>query len=183
MSSKQRLIEATAQLVWERGIEATSPAAILAASGVGHGSLYHHFSGKPELIDAAVATLAAQLREDNDAVLSDETAPAIERVRGYLAKQREPLRGCRLGRLAFDPALEGAVAGTLRRAFAELEEKLAELISAAQADGELATELQPEDTAAAIVATVQGGYVLSAATADPGAMDRALAGAAALLTK
>src|SRR3954468_17749100 len=50
MSTPERLIESTRELLWERGYVGTSPKAILERSGAGQGSMYHHFKGgKPDL--------------------------------------------------------------------------------------------------------------------------------------
>ncbi|MEU8031330.1 helix-turn-helix domain-containing protein, partial [Streptomyces sp. NPDC049099] len=47
MSTPERLIESTRELLWERGYVGTSPKAILERAGAGQGSMYHHFKGKP----------------------------------------------------------------------------------------------------------------------------------------
>ena len=44
--SKQKLVAAACSLLAERGFEATSPQMFQQRSGVGHGSMYHHFPGK-----------------------------------------------------------------------------------------------------------------------------------------
>ena len=44
--SKQKLVAAACALLAERGFEATSPQMFQQRSGVGHGSMYHHFPGK-----------------------------------------------------------------------------------------------------------------------------------------
>src|SRR4051812_44423200 len=49
MSTSDRLVETTRELLWERGYVGTSPKAIQQRSGVGQGSMYHHFGGKPDL--------------------------------------------------------------------------------------------------------------------------------------
>lgn len=46
VDSKQKLIAAACALLAERGFEATSPQMFQQRSGVGHGSMYHHFPGK-----------------------------------------------------------------------------------------------------------------------------------------
>ena len=44
--SKQKLVAAACALLAERGFEATSPQMFQQRSGIGHGSMYHHFPGK-----------------------------------------------------------------------------------------------------------------------------------------
>lgn len=53
--SKQKLVAAMCVLLAERGYEATSPQMILQRSGVGHGSLYHHYRGKEDLALDAIS--------------------------------------------------------------------------------------------------------------------------------
>ena len=63
MSTPERLIESTRELLWERGYVGTSPKAILERSGAGQGSMYHHFKGgKPDLALAAIRRTAEELR-------------------------------------------------------------------------------------------------------------------------
>lgn len=61
MSTPERLIESTRELLWERGYVGTSPKAILERAGAGQGSMYHHFKGKPELALAAIRRTAEEL--------------------------------------------------------------------------------------------------------------------------
>ena len=44
--SKQKLVAAACKLLSERGFEATSPVMIQQRSGIGQGSMCHHFLGK-----------------------------------------------------------------------------------------------------------------------------------------
>ena len=55
MDTKEKLIETMVKLLWEKGY-CRQPAhkAIQKESGVGQGSMYHHFSGKKELAIAAI---------------------------------------------------------------------------------------------------------------------------------
>lgn len=62
MSTSERLIESTRDLLWERGYVGTSPKAILERAGAGQGSMYHHFKGKPDLALTAIRRTAEQLR-------------------------------------------------------------------------------------------------------------------------
>ena len=45
MNTRERLVDATQELLWEQGYAATSPKDILHRAGAGQGSMYHHFAG------------------------------------------------------------------------------------------------------------------------------------------
>jgi AcrR family transcriptional regulator len=62
-ATRERLIAAGRILFGERGYEATSIEAILAAAGVAKGALYHHFATKAELFDAVLERLVAEMAE------------------------------------------------------------------------------------------------------------------------
>ena len=182
MSTPERLIESTQELLWERGYVGTSPKAIQQRAGAGQGSMYHHFAGKPDLALAAIRRSAEQRM-----ALADEqfNAPgtAVERVAAYLRRQREVLRGCPIGRLTQDP--EVIADDELRRPVAEtfdhLRGRLTEVLAEGQARGELQPGLNPGNTAATVVAVLQGGYVLARAAASADPFDQAIEGAIALL--
>jgi AcrR family transcriptional regulator len=53
--ARQRILEATAELVTAGGLDAATPAAIAERAGAGKMSLYRHFSGKDELVAEALA--------------------------------------------------------------------------------------------------------------------------------
>jgi AcrR family transcriptional regulator len=106
--SKQKLVAAMCALLAERGFEATSPTMVLQRSGIGHGSLYHHYRGKEDLaLDAishmrghAIAFLEGQAQHTPPAADAD-IAAALDR----LFARRE---GHALIRLLADP-VAGAI--------------------------------------------------------------------------
>jgi AcrR family transcriptional regulator len=53
--ARQRILDATADLVTTRGLDAATPAAIAERADAGKMSLYRHFSGKDELVAEALA--------------------------------------------------------------------------------------------------------------------------------
>ncbi|MYS19681.1 transcriptional regulator, TetR family, partial [Streptomyces sp. DvalAA-14] len=149
MDTAERLIESAQELLWERGYVGTSPRAIQERAGAGQGSMYHHFRGKPDLALAAMRRSAAELRGQADELLSSGGTPA-ERLDAYLLRERDPLRGCRVGRLTMDPDV---VAGEelrqpVQETFAWLRGRLAEVVAEGVAAGELRPGLDPSDTAA-----------------------------------
>lgn len=182
MSSRTELLAAAKTLIWERGVAATSPNALLAAAGVGQGSLYHHFPTKDAWALAAIEALAADL-DDETAALLDDSAPGLTRLQSYVDKPRIAQAGCRLGRLAFDPYLtaEPALAQPIADFFARTRDRLAAAAEAAVADGDLRAGIDPHDLAVTLLAVVQGGYVLARGTGDDDGMAAAVRGMGALL--
>lgn len=182
MDAKERLIESTRSLLWDRGYDGTSPKDILREAGVGQGSMYHHFRGKHDLARAAVERSAQELRTAVDDRLA---APghAVERITAYLHRQRGVLRGCPLGGLTQDPHVMGEpeLLRPIKETFDWLQHRLAAVLAESQADGELDAELDPLATAASIVAVMQGGYVLARAARDESRFDRAATGILRLL--
>lgn len=182
METAERLIESTQELLWERGYTGTSPKAIQQHAGAGQGSMYHHFSGKPELALTAMRRSAEQLIAQADAQMSGG-GTALERVSAYLLRERDALRGCRVGRMAMDPDVIDSpeLRSPVRETFAWLRGRLAEIIAEGVAAGEFDAALDPEDTAAMITAVVQGGYVLARAEGSQKPFHQAVRGAVALL--
>ncbi|RED54091.1 TetR/AcrR family transcriptional regulator [Aestuariispira insulae] len=163
MSKKEALIDATKQLLWEKGYEATSPRDIQALSATGQGSFYHHFDGKKDLAIAALEEISREMLD----IMRDNLAakgPAQQRLESYLCKPRESLKGCRVGRLANEISMQDPQLGQPMRAyFEELTELLKHAIREAQEDGSLPAHLDAGDLATTLLAVVQGGFVLSRA--------------------
>jgi AcrR family transcriptional regulator len=182
MDTAERLVTSAQELLWERGYVGTSPKAIQERAGAGQGSMYHHFRGKPDLALTAMRRSARELRAQAEEQLARE-GTALERVGGYLGREREPLRGCRVGRMAMDPEVIASdeLRAPVRETFAWLAERVAGIVADGIAAGELRPGLDPADTAAAITAVVQGGYVLARAAGDREPFDRAVRGALGLL--
>ncbi|MCF4127107.1 TetR/AcrR family transcriptional regulator [Methylobacterium sp. SyP6R] len=180
-SKREAIVAATKALLWERGYEATSPRDVLARSGAGQGSLYHHFPGKREVAAAALAEMAEEEIAVIDALFSPGTPP-LDRVRAYLTRERQALRGCRLARLANEsameePALRAPVAAYVGHIQAQLRASLEE----ADAAGGLAAGIAPAALAAMLIAVVEGGYVLARVHWDEAAMRAAIDGAVQVL--
>ncbi|MET8561716.1 TetR/AcrR family transcriptional regulator [Streptomyces flaveolus] len=182
MSKKEALTRAAADLLWERGYTGTSPAMILDRAHAGQGSMYHHFSGKADLAIAAMTYMSDELRSRAEGALATGES-AVARVTAFLDLERNPLAGCRMGRLTQD---HDVVADDgLRAPTADYFTWLAERLSAVLADGvhtgELRPDTDPDAMAALIMAAVQGGYVLARAHQDPAAFDQAINGAKQVL--
>lgn len=182
MDTRERLIESTRELLWERGYVGTSPKAIQQRAGAGQGSMYHHFSGKPDLALAAISRSAGELKARGEAEFAGP-GTVIERVAAYLRLERDVLKGCPVGRLTQDPGVmaDPELRRPVQETFAWLTGRLAGLLAEGCANGELDAGLDPAATAAALVAVLQGGYVLARAADSAQAYTRAIDGALGLL--
>ncbi|MFI5916409.1 TetR family transcriptional regulator C-terminal domain-containing protein [Dactylosporangium sp. NPDC051541] len=180
--TRTRLVEGMADLLWERGYVGTSPTAVLQRTGVGQGSLYHHFAGKQDLAVAGIRMNADTLTRAAREAL-DGPGTAYERLERFLLRDRDVLRGCRIGRMTQDPDVFAAEAlrEPVAEALAWVRTAIAEVIEEGQARGELAAGLAPDDLAATILSTLQGGYVLARAELDEARFTAAVRGLLGLL--
>lgn len=181
-TSRERLVSAMSDLLWERGFAATSPREVRERAGVGQGSMYHHFAGKRELALAAMERTVEELLPTTALVLTGAGSP-MERLTAYLRMERPALKGCRVGRLTQDPVVAGdpGLLEPVGAAFAETRRLLASVIAEAVAAGELPADSDPTRLAALLSATVQGGYVLAIAAQDTRPFADACEGALELL--
>lgn len=182
MSTSERLIESTRELLWERGYVGTSPKAILERAGAGQGSMYHHFKGKPDLALAAIRRTAEELRAAAEKVLDGPGTP-YERVAAYLLRERDVLRGCPVGRLTMDPDVIASdeLRAPVDETIGWIRLRIAGIVEEGKEQGQFASGLDGEEVAAAVVATVQGGYVLARASGSPATFDVAVRGLLSLL--
>ncbi|GAA3594637.1 TetR/AcrR family transcriptional regulator [Nonomuraea rosea] len=182
MDTRERLIESTRELLWERGYVGTSPKAIQARSGAGQGSMYHHFHGKPDLALAAISRSAEELRDRAETAFAG-SGTVVERVAAYLRLERDALKGCPVGRLTQDPDVmaDPDLRAPIAEVFAWLTGRLAGLLAEGRTSGELDDKLDPAATAAALVAALQGGYVLARAAGSAEVYAQAIDGALGLL--
>jgi AcrR family transcriptional regulator len=178
MDTRSVLVETTAELLWERGYTATSPKLIQARASVGQGSMYHHFAGKADLAAAAMRYSADSMRAAAEEVLSGKGS-AVERIGAFLDLERDPLAGCRMGRLVQDPDVteQPILRAPAADFFTWLLGRVSEVLAEGVRERELRTDCDLEAAAALVVAAVQGGFVLSRALADPETFRQATRGA------
>jgi AcrR family transcriptional regulator len=87
--------------------------------------MYHHFDGKADLAAVAIARSAATFREGAEQWLANP-GTSLERIRGYLLRSRDVLKGCQIGRLCQDPEIvsESRLSQPLARTFEWLQLRL-----------------------------------------------------------
>lgn len=182
MDSRERLVVAMSDLMWERGYAATSPREVRERSGVGQGSMYHHFPSKRDLALAALERNCADLLPATENLLTRPGDP-LDKLTAYLNRPLPALKGCKVGRMTQDPlvATDAGLLAPIADAFAAVHQALASVIREAVELGELSDTIDPDRLAYLLSATIQGGYVLAIAAQDPRLFSDACTGALDLL--
>jgi AcrR family transcriptional regulator len=144
--------------------------------------MYHHFAGKAELAKAAIERSGAELRAAAAAQLDGE-GTATDRISNYLERERDVLKGCRMGRLTADPEVmaDPELRAPVNETFTWLRARLAEVVAEGKMSGEYPESLDAEETAATIAAVLQGGYVLARAAGSVEPFELAVQGLIKLL--
>lgn len=145
--TKQRLLEAGAEMVLEQGYHALGIQGLLEATGIPKGSFYHHFDSKEDFVLHVIDLYMEQVHEVLDECVEDDGRPPLERARSFFETTRLKYReegylGCLLGGLGQE--LSGASEVFQRRieeCLAEISDGIADCLAQARDQGDL-----PEDT-------------------------------------
>jgi TetR/AcrR family transcriptional regulator, transcriptional repressor for nem operon len=169
-ASRERIVERAAELFAERGIAATSVDEVLAAAGAGKGQFYHYFRGRDELAAAAVGHRCAQVVTGlTQALGSVSSLTGLEQaLTGFVAGfEQTGMPGCPIGTLATEVADRNEAARMQAAAgFDAWERLLADALERMRQRGELRADASPAVLATALLASIEGGMVLSQARKD-----------------
>src|SRR6266480_881877 len=173
-ASRERIVERAAELFAERGVTATSLDEVLAAAGAGKSPLYHYFRGRDELVEAAVGLRCAQVLAGLTQALGAVASLAeLEQALAGFADGYEHmgLPGCPIGSLAAEVAERNEDARRqAAAAFDAWEQLFADALERMRARGELRADASPAALATALLASVEGGMVLSQTRKDPASL-------------
>jgi AcrR family transcriptional regulator len=147
---------------------------VLAAAGAGKSQLYHYFSGRDELVAAAVGLRCAQVLAGLTQALGGVTSLAglAEALAGFVAGfEQMGLPGCPIGSLAAEVAERNEDARLQAAgAFDAWELLFTGALERMQQRGELRADASPAALAMALLASVEGGMVLSQTRKDPASL-------------
>ena len=186
LATRDRIVDAASTLILEHGIEAAKLEDIQSAAHVSASQLYHYFKDKSALILAVID-------HQTDVVLGVHR-PVLERLDSFEALQewrdvivtsiesQHCVGGCPLGSLASglaesDPRARVALANS----FAEWEILLRVGLERMRDHGELRGDVDTESLAVSMLASVQGGLLLSQTRRDSAAVRAAVDTAIAYL--
>ena len=184
-ATRDRVLDAATELVFEHGVAGTTLDDVRAAANVSKGQLYHYFADKEDLVHAVIdrtveQVLGAQPRLTNLSSWAAIAAWFDDLVQ--LQVNRHAIGGCPIGSLAGELAeTDEQARKELAAGFDRWEAPLREGLRQMQANGKLRRSADPARLATATLAAIQGGLVLTQTRRDPQQLRIALDAAYAYL--
>lgn len=165
-TTRERLIDAAAELFRRRGYVGTRVQDIAERAGLTTGAIYAHFDGKADLLVHVITTLgAAELRESlADRVDAGSTRPLLAALAERIVDRRRS-RALALDAIAAAPR-DPHVAARLRSQVSELVDGVPRLVEHAKADGTVDDCLDTDALATLWLAIAFGFLVVDALDLD-----------------
>jgi TetR/AcrR family transcriptional regulator, transcriptional repressor for nem operon len=184
-ATRDRVLDAATELVFEQGVAGTTLDDVRAAANVSKGQLYHYFADKEDLVHAVIDRTVQQVLDAQPALADLSTWTAIAAWFDDLVQlqvDRHAIGGCPIGSLAGELAETDEQARTeIAAGFDRWEAPMREGLRQMQADGKLRRGADPTRLATATLAAIQGGLVLTQTRRDPRQLRIALDAAYAYL--
>jgi AcrR family transcriptional regulator len=161
--TRARIVEAAAALIHERGVAATTLEDVKAAAEVSGSQMYHYFADKNELVQAVIDYQADTIVKHNRQALgSPKGVEAWRKMVVTGVRSTQGKGGCALGSLGgqlaeSDPEARALIAAGFDQWAAAISDGLRSL----HADGKLPSDIDPDDLATTLLATLQGGLLLA----------------------
>jgi TetR/AcrR family transcriptional repressor of nem operon len=163
--TRARIVEEAAVLIHERGVAGTTLEDVKAAAEVSGSQMYHYFPDKDDLVQAVIDYNADGIVSRNRQALGG--ANGVEAWRKMViaaAKRTKAKGGCALGSLVgqlaeSDPEARALIASGFDQWAAALGDGLRSL----HAEGKLPPDVDPDDLAITLLATLEGGLLLAQA--------------------
>jgi TetR/AcrR family transcriptional regulator, transcriptional repressor for nem operon len=177
--TRERILQAAAELVAERGAAGVSLDDVGSRAAASRSQLYHYFEDRDDLIRAVVAATCDAVLDGQDELLEQlDSWAGIERWMDALVAmqlERQARGGCPLGSLAGQLAeRDPQVRAALEDGFERWEQRVRAGLEALLERGELSTDAHPAELAQATMALLQGGLLLTQVRRDPGQLRAAL---------
>lgn len=169
-ASRERLVEAAVRSVVDHGIHQMRLDEVLASAGSSKSQMYHYFSDRDALVEAAVGYRCDEFLGQLGPAFESVSALAdlATLLRGFAADYARELKGCPIGTLAGeltsgpDPARRRVV-----EAFAAWEDHLGRALGRIKAGGELRADADTGRLALELLTALEGGMFLSQVRNDP----------------
>jgi TetR/AcrR family transcriptional repressor of nem operon len=165
-STRDRILEAGADIIHHKGFNHTGIQEILTAAGVPKGSFYNFFKNKEDFGLQAIDYFSDQFSEVAKNIIEDRSVPPLERIKGILRnfmdyfRSTNFTRGCPVGNLAQEMGdLSPAFREKLKEALDRITAGYAGVLAEAQKAGEISDQIDIKETANFIVPSWHGALI------------------------
>lgn len=179
-ATKRRLLDVGLATLLERGYNATGIQDLLVATGVPKGSFYHHFASKEDFALQVVERYVAEVHALLEQSLGDAERTPVERVRSFFERlatlyASQGHLGSLLGLLGGELAV-GSTAFRRRidAAFEAIARRLADVLDEARRRGELPSDVDPLQSATALLERWEGAALRSRLARSAAPLDSAI---------
>ena len=174
---EKQVLRAAQDVFWSKGYAATSVDDLVAATGLGKGSLYGAFGAKHDLFLTVFDRYCSRMVASAQTLLDGPDDGAFDRIAAYVrgsatgsARPNRP-NGCLLASATAELAeSDPAVAQRSRDTFALIEDVLAAAFAQAQASGAVDAAADPRALARTVLAVTRG--VVALGSSGMGEADR-----------
>jgi TetR/AcrR family transcriptional regulator, transcriptional repressor for nem operon len=175
--TRQRIVAAAAELMFEHGVASTTIDEVKAAATVSSSQLYHYFDDKNALVEAVIDL-------QTDTIVGNQERFHLDTLEGFRAwrdhvvalERRLHCRGgCPLGSLGSELAeIDPQARSRIAASFSRWEIVIQSGLRAMHARGQLVPDAKPDDLALATLAAFQGGLLLTQIQRDTKPLETAL---------
>jgi TetR/AcrR family transcriptional repressor of nem operon len=170
--TRERLLQAAFREIHRSGFQSAGIDTILAATNVTKGALYYHFESKEALGYAVVEEKIAKLTHDRWLRPMQSEGDAIDILIGVVRRipdsPQDVRAGCPLLLLSQEMSpLDEQFRKRLERIFLDWQQGIATLLRKGKSQGTIRRDLNPDETASFLIATVEGYGTLAKNAQDP----------------
>jgi TetR/AcrR family transcriptional regulator, transcriptional repressor for nem operon len=161
--TRARIVQEAAALIHERGVAGATLEDVREAAEVSGSQMSHYFADKDELVQAVIDYQADTIVNRQRHALGSRNGVEVWRKMVITAARRTQAKGgCQLGSLVgqlaeSDPEARARIAAGFDQWAAAIGDGLRSL----HADGKLPSDIDPDDLAVTLLATLQGGLLLA----------------------
>lgn len=164
--TRQRIVVAAADLMFERGVAGTTLEDVRSAAGVSSSQVYHYFADKEALVRSVIEYQNETIVGGQEPMLASlDTLAGLRAWRDFLVTRQRQLNcrgGCPIGSLGSELAeIDQRARSAIAAGFRRWEAGIRDGYRAMHSRGELAADADPDRLATATLAAVQGGLLLA----------------------
>jgi TetR/AcrR family transcriptional regulator, transcriptional repressor for nem operon len=178
-ATRARILQAAAELMHRNGVGSTSMDEVTRSSGTSKSQLYRHFPDKGALVEGVIELQADRVLTAQERQLATlRSLDDLENWRDALLEGKaseDGAFGCRLGSLASELSdIDDRARTSLATHFRRWQSLLADGLQSLKDAGALRHDADPQALATAVMAALQGGYLLAQVSRDVRPMEAGL---------